>query len=264
LPHVFLQPAISENGGTTVNVSTVPVWTAYTRSRCGFFFAQADAGIGMAAGTMQSKTSSDMPTFATSDSAENWRLAPAMVGMPVAAVDTPALLVDLDALEFNLASVHDRIRAAGIAVRPHVKAHKSVDLARRQIAAGAAGICCQKASEAEVFVRAGFSDVLITNQVIGRPKCTRVAQLATMARIGVCIDHPEQVRQIGDAARAAGSLVEVLVEVDIGHGRCGVADAAETLALVRAVKSYEGNLLFAGIHAFRGSAQHMCAQPCSS
>jgi D-serine deaminase-like pyridoxal phosphate-dependent protein len=200
-----------------------------------------------------------MPTFATAESAETWRAAPAKVGMPVAAVDTPALLVDLDALEFNLACVHDRVRADGIAVRPHAKAHKSVDLARRQMAAGASGICCQKASEAEVFVRAGFNDVLITNQVIGQHKCARVARLATMARIGLCVDHLEQVRQIGDAARAAGALVEVLVEVDIGHGRCGVADAAEALTLARAIKSYDGNLLFVGIHAFRGSAQHMRA-----
>jgi D-serine deaminase-like pyridoxal phosphate-dependent protein len=184
-------------------------------------------------------------------------MAPAVTGMPVAAIDTPALLVDLDALESNLASVHERVLAAGIAVRPHAKAHKSVDLARRQIAAGATGICCQKASEAEVFVRAGFNDVLITNQVIGQQKCERVARLATRARIGLCVDHPEQVRQIGEAARAEGSLVELLVEVDIGHGRCGVADADEALALARAIKSYHGSLLFGGIHAFRGSAQHM-------
>jgi D-serine deaminase-like pyridoxal phosphate-dependent protein len=192
-----------------------------------------------------------------SDASATWRTAPAAIGMPVAAIDTPALLVDLDALEFNMASVHDRVHAAGIALRPHAKAHKSVDLARRQIAAGAIGICCQKASEAEVFVRAGFDDVLVTNQVIGQQKCARVARLARRARIGLCVDHPEQVRQIGDAARAAGSLVEVLVEVDIGHGRCGVADATEALALARAIKSYNGNLLFGGIHAFRGSAQHM-------
>ncbi|MDB5822961.1 MAG: low-specificity D-threonine aldolase [Herminiimonas sp.] len=198
-----------------------------------------------------------MPTLASLDSAANWRTAPAAIGMPIAAIDTPALLVDLDALEVNLANVHDLIHAAGIAVRPHAKAHKSVDLARRQIAAGAIGICCQKASEAEVFVRAGFRDVLITNQVIGQQKCERVARLATQARIGLCVDHPEQVRQIGEATRAAGSLVELLVEVDIGHGRCGVADAAEALALAHAIKSYDGNLLFGGIHAFRGSAQHM-------
>lgn len=197
------------------------------------------------------------PAAPSPDTNQDWRAAPATIGMPIAAIDTPALLVDLDALEFNLASVHDRILAAGVAVRPHAKAHKSVDLARRQIAAGATGICCQKASEAEVFVRAGFTDILITNEVIGRQKCERVARLASGARIGLCVDHPEQVRQIGEAARAQGSRVELLVEVDIGHGRCGVEDAAAALALARAIKSHDGSLLFGGIHAFRGSAQHM-------
>lgn len=188
---------------------------------------------------------------------QGWRTAPATPGMPLADIDTPALLVDLDALDANIASVHSRIQAAGIAVRPHAKAHKSVDIARRQIAAGARGICCQKASEAEVFVRAGFSDVLITNQVVGRQKCDRVARLATQARIGLCVDHAEQVRQIGEAARARQALVEVLIEVDIGHGRCGGGSATEVLALAHAIKRHEGNLVFGGIHAFRGSAQHM-------
>ena len=188
---------------------------------------------------------------------ESWRAAPAAPGTALADVDTPALLVDLDAFEHNLAGVHDRIRATGISVRPHAKAHKSTDIARRQIAAGARGICCQKASEAEVFVEAGISDILITNEVVGPRKCERVARLASRARIGVCVDHLEQVRQLGEAARRHLVRVEVLLEVDIGHGRCGIATAADALTLARALQPYRGHLVFGGIHAFRGSAQHM-------
>jgi D-serine deaminase-like pyridoxal phosphate-dependent protein len=188
---------------------------------------------------------------------ESWRAAPAAPGAALADVDTPALLVDLDALEHNLTAVHDRIHAAGISVRPHAKAHKSTDIARRQIAAGARGICCQKASEAEVFVRAGISDILITNEVVGPRKCERVARLASRARIGVCVDHLEQVRQIGEAARTHLVRVEVLIEVDIGHGRCGITAAGDALTLARALQPYRSQLVFGGIHAFWGSAQHM-------
>jgi D-serine deaminase-like pyridoxal phosphate-dependent protein len=197
------------------------------------------------------------PAHQPTESLAGWRAAPATPGTALADVDTPALLLDLDAMEHNMASVHARIRAAGISVRPHAKAHKSIDIARRQIAAGARGICCQKPSEAEVFVRAGILDILITNQVVGPQKCERVARLASQARIGVCVDHLEQVRQIGEAARANQVRVEVLIEVDIGHGRCGIASASDALTLARALQPYSGNLVFGGIHAFRGSAQHM-------
>jgi D-serine deaminase-like pyridoxal phosphate-dependent protein len=197
------------------------------------------------------------PADAPIESSESWRAAPAAPGTALADVDTPALLVDLDALEHNLAGVHGRIHAAGVSVRPHAKAHKSTDIARRQIAAGARGICCQKASEAEVFVRAGISDILITNEVVGPGKCDRVARLASRARIGVCVDHVEQVKQIGEAARRHLVRVEVLIEVDVGHARCGIASTAEALTLARALQPYDGQLVFGGLHAFRGSAQHM-------
>jgi D-serine deaminase-like pyridoxal phosphate-dependent protein len=185
------------------------------------------------------------------------QVAPARVGDALDAVDTPALLLDLDAFEENLQRVHAVIAHAGLQVRPHGKAHKSPAIAHLQVAAGAVGICCQKVSEAEVFVRAGIRDVLITNQIVGARKLARLADLAAQARIAVCVDHPEQVGQLRQAVAAAGAAAQfdVLIEVDIGHGRCGVDDAAQAVALARAVAGC--GLRFAGIHAFRGSAQHM-------
>lgn len=188
---------------------------------------------------------------------EDWRSAPAVPGAVIQAIDTPALLLELDAFERNMAGVHGAIAARGKRIRAHVKAHKTTAIALRQIAAGAHSICCQKASEAEVFVDAGLADVLITNQIVGAAKCARVARMAARAKVGVCVDHPLQVTQMGEAARAAGSCVDVLIEVDIGHGRCGVSDAAQVLELARAISAYLGHLSLQGIHAFRGSAQHM-------
>lgn len=183
--------------------------------------------------------------------------APATVGDRIDDVDTPALLMDLDAFEANLAQVHKRILDAGLQVRVHAKAHKCPALALRQIAAGANGICCQKVSEAEVFVAAGLPDVLITNQLAGRRKVERVALLAKRARIGLCVDDAVHVQQIGDAAGKFDATVEILIEVDIGHGRCGVEDEHAALRLAQEIARYSPHLKFAGIHAFRGSAQHM-------
>ena len=100
----------------------------------------------------------------------DWRQAPGQIGSSISSVDTPALIIDLDAFEFNITSVHDRVRTTGARVRSHAKAHKSVDIAKRQIAAGAIGVCCQKASEAQVFVEAGIQDVMISNEIFGKSK----------------------------------------------------------------------------------------------
>ena len=184
--------------------------------------------------------------------------APGQRGDALAQVDTPALLLDLDAVQTNMAQVHGRVLARGLALRAHVKAHKCPELARLQLAHGATGICCQKASEAQVFAAAGFKDILVTNQLVGPRKLARVAEIAADgARVGICVDHVLQVEQAALAASQAGSVLEVLVEVDIGHGRCGVTDASAALALARAIAAHPRALRFAGLHAFRGSAQHM-------
>ena len=181
---------------------------------------------------------------------------PARAGDALNAVDTPALLLDLDRFEANLAALHGTPLAHGVSIRPHGKAHKCSQIAARQIAAGAAGICCQKVSEAEVFVDSGIGDVLVTNQVATAGKASRLARLATRARIGVCVDDVAQVELIGVAALASSALVDVLIEVDVGGRRCGVAGPAEAMALARAVGQHAG-LRLRGLHAYHGRAQHL-------
>ncbi|MEF7613233.1 DSD1 family PLP-dependent enzyme [Aquincola sp. MAHUQ-54] len=183
--------------------------------------------------------------------------APATPGAALADVDTPALLIDLDAFEANLAQVHAQAHAAGVRVRPHAKAHKSPDIARRQLAAGAQGICCQKLGEAEVFAGAGIDDILVTNEIVGTSKARRAAQLASRIRLALCVDHALQVRQLGEAAQAEDSRLNVLIEVDVGQGRCGVESPEQALALARDIASFAPALRFAGLHAYHGGAQHL-------
>ena len=151
---------------------------------------------------------------------------PASVGMSLAQVDTPALLIDLDAFEGNLKRMADFARKAGIRVRPHAKTHKSPDIAKRQIALGAVGVCCQKVSEAETMVDGGVADVLVTNEVAGAAKLARLAALAKRATVGVCVDDIGSVAELEAAADEAGSMLDVLVEIDVGGRRCGVAPGA--------------------------------------
>ncbi len=145
------------------------------------------------------------------------------IGLPLAEIDTPALLLDRAASDRNLARMAAFFENRPARLRPHFKNHKCVALARRQLAAGAIGMTCAKLGEAEVLVDHGFTDVLIANQVVGPQKVARLAQLARRARITVAVDHIEQVQAIAQAAAAAGSVVRLLIEVDIGMGRCGVA-----------------------------------------
>lgn len=182
--------------------------------------------------------------------------APASIGMRIEEVDTPALIVDLDAFEHNLRALMEAVRDSGVRVRPHAKTHKCPDIARQQIALGAVGVCCQKVSEAEALVDGGIDDVLITNQIVGEQKVARLAALARRARIGVCADHPLQVEQLARAAIAAQSVLDVYVELDVGQGRCGVADMSDVLALVALVQA-QPPLRFAGLQAYYGRAQHL-------
>ena len=181
---------------------------------------------------------------------------PAEIGMALADVDTPALLVDLDAFERNLDAMAGNISAAGVRLRPHAKTHKCAEIARRQMALGAVGVCCQKVSEAQALARAGVPDVLVSNQVVGRRKIERLAALAREAKVGVCVDDAGNAAEIGAGAVAAGVTIDVLVEIDVGAGRCGVSPRDEALALARRVTSTDG-LRFAGLQAYQGSAQHL-------
>ena len=181
---------------------------------------------------------------------------PAEVGMTLADVDTPALVIDIDAFERNLAAMAQRTAATGVRIRPHAKTHKCAVIARRQMALGAVGVCCQKVSEAQALVQAGVSDVLVSNQIVGRRKIERLVALAREARVGVCVDDAGNAAEIGEIAAQAGLAIDVLVEIDVGAGRCGVAPGGEALALARCVEATDG-LRFAGLQAYHGSAQHI-------
>jgi len=181
---------------------------------------------------------------------------PARPGDSVDAIDTPALVVDLDPFERNLDLMANAVRGAGVALRPHAKSHKCPDIAHAQIERGAVGICCQKVSEAEAFVAAGIRDVLVTNEIVGAARLERLARLAGSAKIGVLADDAANVRHIGAAARAAGITLDVLVEVDVGAHRCGAAPGTPAVAIAETIARTPG-LAFRGIHAYHGAAQHL-------
>ena len=183
---------------------------------------------------------------------------PALPGMNVADIQTPCLVLDLDALERNIRKMGDYARAHGMRHRAHGKMHKSVDIAELQIGIGGAdGVCCQKVSEAEVFARGGIRDILVSNQVRDARKIDRLAQLPKLgARTTVCVDDIENVGELSAAAVRHGTEIECLVEIDCGAGRCGVTGTKDVVAIARALDAAP-NLTFSGIQAYQGSMQHL-------
>lgn len=182
--------------------------------------------------------------------------APARTGDAVASIDTPALVVDLDALERNLDLMANAVQGAGVRLRPHAKAHKCPAISLAQLDRGAVGVCCQKVGEAEAFVASGVRDVLVTNEVVDPAKLGRLAVLARDAHIGVLADDLGVVERIGEAARNAHVAIDVYAEIDVGAHRCGVASRDDALALARAIDLTSG-LRFGGLHAYHGGAQHL-------
>jgi D-serine deaminase-like pyridoxal phosphate-dependent protein len=183
-------------------------------------------------------------------------LPPATPGMPLADVDTPALLIDLDAFERNLKRMADHVAKAGVRLRPHAKTHKSPVIGLKQMALGAVGLCCQKVSEAEAMVEGGIPDVYVSNEVVGARKLDRLAALAHQARVMVAVDNPQAVEALGAAARKAGVTIRTLVEIDCGAGRCGVPPGQPAVALAEQVAREKG-LTFAGLQSYHGRAQHL-------
>jgi D-serine deaminase-like pyridoxal phosphate-dependent protein len=181
---------------------------------------------------------------------------PAEIGVPVAEIETPALIIDLDALDRNIAKMAEFARASGVRVRPHAKTHKSTAIALRQIALGAVGQCVQKVGEAEVLVRGGVKDILVSNQVVGERKLRRLAALAKDATIALCFDASDQVDAASRVARDFGVVLGGLVEIEVGMQRCGVAPGRDAAALARRVADAP-NLKFRGLQAYHGRAQHL-------
>ncbi|WP_102957660.1 DSD1 family PLP-dependent enzyme [Mangrovicella endophytica] len=182
---------------------------------------------------------------------------PAATGARLEEIQTPALLIDLDAFERNLERMRRAAEAMGVRLRPHAKTHKSADIARLQIErGGACGISCQKVSEAEALVRGGIRDVLVANEVRDPVKLDRLARLALQARIIVCVDDAGALPDLSRAALQHGSTIEVLVEIDCGAGRCGTQPGEPARDLALRVAATPG-LVFAGLQAYHGPAQHI-------
>ncbi|MGR3616635.1 MAG: 3-hydroxy-D-aspartate aldolase BhcC [Paracoccaceae bacterium] len=183
---------------------------------------------------------------------------PAAIGMDESEIQTPCLVLDLDALERNIVKMGDYAKAHGMRHRVHGKMHKSVDVAKLQERLGGAiGVCCQKVSEAEVFARGGIKDILVSNQVRDPLKIDRLAQLPkTGARIIVCVDDVDNIADLSAAAQKHGTQIEVFVEIDCGAGRCGVTTSDAVVEIAKAADAAPG-LKFTGIQAYQGAMQHM-------
>jgi D-serine deaminase-like pyridoxal phosphate-dependent protein len=191
-------------------------------------------------------------------------LPAARPGDPVGRIATPALVIDLDAMERNLQRMAAFARERGLRLRPHAKMHKSAHIARLQMAAGAVGVCVQKLSEAQALAAGGVDNIFISNELVDEAKLTELAQLARQIRLAVCVDSGLGVDRLAAAVRRAGCVVDVLVEIDVGQGRCGVPATAAG-ALAHQVVSHapasdgpgQGGLRFAGLQAYHGRAQHL-------
>ena len=181
---------------------------------------------------------------------------PARIGMHVDDICTPALIVDLDAFERNVKAMVGFLGAHDIRLRAHAKTHKSYDISKYLIEhGGASGICCQKLSEAEALIRAGMDDVLLTNIVVDKRKMERLADLASRARIIVCVDSLDNAKALAETATRKGVTVECLIEIEVGHMICGIEVGDDMLALAKYIDR-QNNLRLSGIQAYQGLAQH--------
>ncbi|NIM41576.1 MAG: DSD1 family PLP-dependent enzyme, partial [Hydrogenophaga sp.] len=184
-----------------------------------------------------------------------------LIGQGVAAIDTPALVIDLDAMDRNLHRMADWCQARGLRLRPHAKMHKCAELAKLQMAHGAVGVCVQKIGEALALSAAGVTDVYISNEVVDPAKLTRLARAvrAGGTRFAIAVDSALGVERLAQALAAAGvrgpGAIDVFVEIDVGHGRCGAAPGEPALALAHAVAAHAA-LRLAGLQAYHGAAQH--------
>jgi D-serine deaminase-like pyridoxal phosphate-dependent protein len=168
-------------------------------------------------------------------------------------LNTPALIVDVEALERNIAAMAAFAARTGVALRPHAKTHKSAEIARRQIAAGAIGQCCAKLGEAEALTEAGIRNILITSPVVGPAATERLVALSARAEgLMAAVDHPGVV----DALAATGADLTLVVDIDPGIHRTGVADAQAALALARRIAAAP-HLSYAGVQFYCGAQQHI-------
>jgi 3-hydroxy-D-aspartate aldolase len=176
------------------------------------------------------------------------------------ALNTPALVIELNALTRNIARMADFALSRGLKLRPHAKTHKSPEIAKRQIAAGAIGICCAKLGEAEVLAdHAVARGLLITSPVVSPPAIQRLMALNARSEDLICVvDNPANVAALGEAARMSGKPLSILIDIDPGFGRTGVASPAAAVALLAAIRAQE-SLRYAGVQYYCGAQQHIQA-----
>ena len=190
-----------------------------------------------------------------------------LIGQSVNAIDTPALVVDLDRMERNLATMAAFAAQHKVMLRPHAKMHKSAELAKLQMAAGAVGVCVQKTSEAEALVAGGVHNIFITNEVIALHKLARIAALTRVlapmgGKLAICVDSLEGIKRLADCmnegrlASGIASEIDVFIELNVGHNRCGVEPGKAAVVLALEIRKYPA-LNFAGLQAYHGKAQHM-------
>jgi D-serine deaminase-like pyridoxal phosphate-dependent protein len=173
------------------------------------------------------------------------------IGLPVSELDTPALLIDLDLLQHNIDRMAGHFRSRGIAWRPHAKAFKCPAIAHLLRRAGAIGVTVAKVSEAEIMAAGGIDDILIAHLVVGSSKVARLAALQRQANVKVTVDHRDHVGPLGQAATEAGTTIGVLVDVDLGMKRTGVATVEAAAELARLVSITRG-LRFDGLMGYEG------------
>jgi D-serine deaminase-like pyridoxal phosphate-dependent protein len=183
-----------------------------------------------------------------------------LLGRPAADIDTPALVIDLDAMERNLATMAGFAAKHGVKLRPHAKMHKSATLAKLQMAHGAVGVCVQKTSEAEALAALGVNNIYISNEVVSPFKLKRVVALARElealgGQLAIAVDSAEGLKRLAHAARGQHAILRVFIEIDVGHGRCGLAPGAAAVPLAAGIAGHPA-LQFGGLQAYHGRAQH--------
>ena len=182
------------------------------------------------------------------------RLEP--VGRDLETLETPAVLIDVGVADANLRRWQARCEKAGLINRPHIKTHRSVAWARRQIELGAQGITVQTVGEAEVMAEAGISDLFLTTNVLGSAKLRRLAAVARRTSLAVVADSRDVVAGISTAARDAGTSIRVLVECDTGAGRCGLGEPADIASLAAFIADTDG-LHFGGLMTYPAAGQRL-------
>ncbi|HEY0753803.1 MAG TPA: DSD1 family PLP-dependent enzyme [Ktedonobacteraceae bacterium] len=179
------------------------------------------------------------------------------VGDTLDVLDTPAMLVDLTLMEANISRLMGQFRGSKVQVRPHLKTVKSADLARLLLAAGAVGGCVAKVSEAEVMLREGIDDLLITTEIVGKPKLERLVRLVQQStRLKVVVDSLAGAQALNQAMHEAGQHIDVLLDLNLGQNRCGVLPGAEALRLAHSLRALD-HLHLRGVQGYEGHLQHI-------